>query len=50
MTLLGGSDIGLRHCEAPRAVAIHVPVLRSQWIASFLAMTQRVCNDGVGAH
>ena len=31
----------LRHCEARSAVAIHVPAPRPQWIASFLAMTQR---------
>jgi hypothetical protein len=31
-----------RHCEARRAVAIHVFVRRPQWIASFLAMTAGV--------
>jgi hypothetical protein len=31
-----------RHCE--RSVAIHVFVRRLSWIASFLAMTESVCD------
>ena len=38
----------LRDCEARSAVAIHVPVLAPQWIASFLAMTGRGRNDTAG--
>ena len=37
-----------RHCESRSAAAIYVPVLRPQWIASVLAMTGRLRNDGVG--
>jgi hypothetical protein len=42
------NDRPFRHCEARSAVAIHVPVPRPQWIASFLAMTEWECNDGAG--
>ena len=45
----GRSDTHLRHCEARSAVAIHVPVPRRQWIASFLAMPGQARNDGAGA-
>ena len=31
-------------------MAIHRPVLRLQWIASFLAMTGRGRHDGAGRH
>jgi hypothetical protein len=48
MTGQARNDRTFRHCEARSAVAIHVPVPRPQWIASFLAMTEWVRNDGVG--
>jgi hypothetical protein len=40
------NDHPFRHCEAHSAVAIHVPVPRLQWIASFLAMTGRGAMTG----
>jgi hypothetical protein len=49
MTGLGRHDRPSRHCEARSAVAIHVPVPRPQWIASFLAMTEQGRNDRLGA-
>ena len=49
MTGQGRNDRPFRHCEARSAVAIHVFMRRQQWIASFLAMTEWECNDGVGA-
>ncbi len=41
MMLPSGSDIGLRHCEAPRAVAIHV--IESRLMDCFVPR-----NDGAG--
>jgi hypothetical protein len=49
MTGRGRNDHPFRHCEARSAVAIHVPVPKPQWIASFLAMTKWGRNDKVGA-
>ena len=49
MTGQGRNDRPFRHCEARSAVAIHVPVPRPQWIASFLAMTRQGRNDGAQA-
>ena len=48
MTGPGRNDDHFRHCEARSAVAIHVPVPRPQWIASFLAMTGPGRNDRTG--
>ncbi len=42
------NDHPFRHCEARSAVAIHVPAPRSQWIASFLAMTGQGRMTGRG--
>ncbi len=45
------NDHPLRHCEARSAVAIYVPVLRLQWIASVIARSLRRGNhrnDGTG--
>jgi hypothetical protein len=47
--LLRGAAFSREELATWRAVAIHVPVLWPQWIASFLAMTGLECGDGGSA-